>query len=87
MPNCSNRLKQLGISVQPPGRIQSSLRTSRKSTDNLEKIFVEDHVNVATSYNNLTLVYNSLGEYIQAKELHEKALQFAKRFLVKIMPM
>ena len=39
-----------------------------------KKIFGEDHADVATSYNNLALVYERLGEYNQAKELHEKAL-------------
>ena len=38
-----------------------------------KKIFGEDHADVATSYNNLALVYDSLGEYNQAKELHEKS--------------
>ena len=33
------------------------------------------HADVATSYNNLALVYNSLGEYDPAKELLEKALR------------
>ena len=39
----------------------------------------EDHVNVATSYNNLALVYNSLGEYNQDKEFHQKALTIRKK--------
>ena len=39
----------------------------------------EDHVNVATSYNNLALVYNSLGEYNQGKEFHQKALTIRKK--------
>ena len=29
----------------------------------MKKIFGENHADVATSYNNLALVYNSLGEY------------------------
>ena len=37
------------------------------------KIFGEDHPSVATSYNNLATVYNRLGEYNQAKELHKKS--------------
>ena len=44
-----------------------------------KKIFGEDHADVATSYNNLALVYNSLGEYNQAKELHEKALMIRRQ--------
>ena len=42
-------------------------------------IFGEDHANVATSYNNLALVYTHLGEYNQAKELQEKALTIRKK--------
>ena len=52
-----------------------------------KKICGEDHADVATSYNNLALVYQRLGEDDQAKELYEKALIICKRFLVKIMPM
>ena len=44
-----------------------------------KKIFGEDHADVATSYNNLALVYERLGEYNQAKELHEKALTIRKQ--------
>ena len=44
-----------------------------------KKIFGEDHAAVATSYNNLALVYERLGEYNQAKELHEKALTIRKQ--------
>ena len=39
-----------------------------------KKIFGEDHAHVATKYNDLAIVFNSLGEYSQAKELQEKAL-------------
>ena len=39
-----------------------------------KKLFGEDHVNVAVSYSSLAPVYYSMGEYIQAKELHERAL-------------
>ena len=45
----------------------------------MKKIFGEDHVNVATSYNNLALVYNRLGEYNQGKEFHQKALTIRKK--------
>ena len=41
--------------------------------------FGEDHSNVATSYNNLALVYKRLGEYNQAKQLYEKALTIRKK--------
>ena len=43
-----------------------------------KSIFGEDHADVATSYSNLATVYSRLGEYNQAKELHEKALMIRK---------
>ena len=44
-----------------------------------KKIFGEDHADVATSYDNLASVSESLGENNQAKELHEKALVIRKK--------
>ena len=46
----------------------------RKSTDDLQKIFGEDHADVATIYSTLASAYKSLGEHNQTKELHDKAL-------------
>ena len=43
-----------------------------------KNLFGEDHVKVATSYNKLALVYHTLGENNQAKELFEKALIIRK---------
>ena len=43
-----------------------------------KEISGEDHGDVATSYDNLALVYNRPGEYDQPKELHEKALIIRK---------
>lgn len=45
-----------------------------------KKIYGEDHVEVATSYDNLASVYNSLGEYNKAKECSKKAIMIRKEF-------
>ena len=37
-----------------------------------KEIFGEDHADVATSYSNLAVVYNSLGKYNQAKNFAKK---------------
>ena len=42
-------------------------------------IFGKDHTDVATSYSNLATVYNTLGEYNQAKESHKTALMIRKK--------
>ena len=37
-----------------------------------KKIFGEEHSDVATSYNNLALVYECIGEYNQAKNFTKR---------------
>ena len=44
-----------------------------------KKIFGEEHAAVATSYNNLGIVYRNLGQYNEAKEHYEKALIIRKK--------
>ena len=39
----------------------------------------EDHAAVATGYNKLASVHDRLGEYNQAKELHERAVTIFKK--------
>ena len=51
-----------------------------------KKIFCEDHPDEATSYNSLASVYKRLGEYNQAKELHEKALVIRKNIFGESHP-
>ena len=41
--------------------------------------FAPDHPSVATSYNNLGLVHNKLGDFEKAKECHELALSIAQK--------
>ena len=48
-----------------------------------KKVFGEDHADVATSYNDLAVVYKRLGEYNRAKELHEKALRIYEKIVVE----
>ena len=51
-----------------------------------EKILGEEHPNIAASYNNLAVVYQSQGEYKKAEELYEKSLRIKKRILGKEHP-
>nr|WP_322680997.1 tetratricopeptide repeat protein [Nostoc sp. DedQUE03]MDZ7976446.1 tetratricopeptide repeat protein [Nostoc sp. DedQUE03] len=41
----------------------------------------EEHPSVATSYNNLAVLYESLGRYTEAEPLYVKALQLRQRLL------
>jgi len=44
-----------------------------------QKIFGEDHADVATSYNNLGSVHWQLGKYNEGKQCHEKELIITKK--------
>ena len=43
-----------------------------KSTSN---VLGPNHIDVATSYNNLGLVYEAMGELQQAKDYHERGIE------------
>ena len=46
-----------------------------------EKMLGAEHPDTATGYNNLALVYNSLGEYRKAEKLCEKGLLIREKVL------
>ncbi|MBO3463905.1 tetratricopeptide repeat protein, partial [Aetokthonos hydrillicola] len=43
-----------------------------------KRLFAGDHPDVATSLNNLALLYNSQGRYNEAEPLHQEALKIAE---------
>ncbi len=40
--------------------------------------YTEDHPSIATSYNNLALLYSDQGRYTEAEPLYQKALEIAE---------
>ena len=44
-----------------------------------KKIFGEEHNAVGTSYNNLGMVYHSIGEYDHGREIYIKAVMIKKK--------
>ena len=52
-----------------------------KSLHIREEVLGENHPDIATSYNNLALVYADQGEYLKAQELFEKSLHIREEIL------
>ena len=46
-----------------------------------EKVLGYEHPDTATTYNNIAVIYNNLGEYNQALDWHEKALTIYEKIL------
>ncbi|NJL10689.1 MAG: tetratricopeptide repeat protein [Calothrix sp. SM1_7_51] len=46
-----------------------------------QRLSGEDHPDVATSYNNLALLYKSQGRYSEAVPLYQKALELCEKQL------
>ena len=80
MPN-SNKLAQIGSSVQQPGRTRSRQKRHERALMIYKKIFSEHHACIVANYHNLALIYNHLGEYNQAKELSKKTLMIRKKIM------
>ena len=74
-----NILNTCGQVYERIGKYSEAEGFHKKALMIRQKIFGEDHTDVALSYNNLATVYSSLGEYNQVKELQEKAMEIWKK--------
>jgi signal transduction histidine kinase len=71
--NAPNALSELGHYNQAKKLLEIALPIKKK-------IFASDHIEVANSLNNLSIIYNKLEEYEKAKEFGEKALAIRQKF-------
>ncbi|CAF4778629.1 unnamed protein product, partial [Rotaria socialis] len=65
---------QLGLLSAGQDQYTDAATFYEKSLEIKQKTLPEDHLSLATSYNNLGGVYQKKGEYLKAHEFYEKAL-------------
>ncbi|MEN9847854.1 MAG: hypothetical protein RL368_594 [Pseudomonadota bacterium] len=72
--NAANALHELGYYDKAKSLLEKALPIQKKCLGS-------GHPDVATSLNNLALIYSAQGDYEQAKQLHEKALAIREKVL------
>ena len=65
----ADRLDQQVVKLYRQGRYQEAISIARRVAQIKEKALGQDHPDVATSLNNLALLYDSLGDYSKAEPL------------------
>ena len=63
------------------GELEQAKDYHQKAIEIRKNALGPNHIDVATSYNNLGLVYEALGELEQAKDYHKKAIEIRKNAL------
>ncbi|MEA5624084.1 tetratricopeptide repeat protein, partial [Nostoc sp. UHCC 0251] len=71
----------LGIFYQGQGVYEQALTWREQSLSVVRKRFGDEHLDVATSLNNLAFLYDSQGRYSEAEPLYIEALSIRKRLL------
>ena len=72
---------QLGLIKRNQGHYKEALISYGKTLEVYQKIYPEDHPDLATAYNNIGQVYNSTGDYVKALEYYQKSLDIYQRTL------
>jgi CHAT domain-containing protein/Tfp pilus assembly protein PilF len=77
----AERLNQQVIKLYNQGKYDEAIPLAQRSLAIREKALGTDHPNVATSLNNLALLYDSQGKYAQAEPLHQRSLAILEKVL------
>ena len=80
-PNPWEQLNQQVVQLYQQGEFAAAIPIAEKALDLANSLHPEGHPDVATSLNNLTLLYDSQGRYEAAEPLYLQALEMRKRIL------
>ncbi len=76
-----NKLNAKTETLYQQGRYSEAAKIAQEALEVAEKTFGADHPNLATSLNNLALLYQAQGEYAAAEPLHKRALAIREKAL------
>ena len=74
-------LNQQVIKLYKQGRYQEAIKVAQQTLTIQEKALGPDHPDVATSLNNLALLYKTLGDFAKAEPLYKRALAIWEKTL------
>jgi tetratricopeptide (TPR) repeat protein len=76
-------LNWLGLSLYDAGQYVKAEPLYKRALEIREKALGKDHLETATSLNNLASLYESQGKYAEAEPLHKRALEIREKALGK----
>ncbi|MEL7036262.1 MAG: tetratricopeptide repeat-containing protein, partial [Cyanobacteria bacterium J06592_8] len=77
----ANRLEQQVIQLYQQGKYNEAITIAERVLEMIKKLLGPEHPDVATSLNNLALLYSSQGRYEEAEPLYQQALEMYKKLL------
>ena len=81
--NRSVYFDQLGWAKKNQGEYEEAMKYFEKSIEIKERTLDKNRPSLATSYNNIALVYNDMGEYSKALKYYEKSIEIREISLSK----
>jgi len=81
-----NKLNAKAGTLYQQGRYAEAAKVAQEALKVAEKTFGADHPNLATSLNNLALMYQAQGQYAAAEPLYQRALAIREKALRKDHP-
>ena len=72
-------LNDKATTLYQQGRFSKAICAGKEALKVAENTFGSDHANVATTMNNLALLYNEQGKYAEAEPLYKQALEIGKK--------
>ena len=75
------QLRQAVSQLYQAGKYEQAIPLAEQALTLAKKMYGEEHPAVATSLNNLGLLYSSMGRYEEAERYYEQALAIFKRLL------
>ncbi|MCP4350124.1 MAG: tetratricopeptide repeat protein [Desulfobacterales bacterium] len=75
------RLNEQFIQLYNQGRYEEAMLPAKRALEIHENLLGQEHPDVATSMNNLAVLYNSLSNYAKAESLHKRALETREKVL------
>ncbi len=77
----ASRLTQQVLELEQKGKYSEAIPLAKRALGIVQQVLGEEDPHVATSLNNLALLYQSQGRYQEAETLYQQSLQLFKRLL------
>jgi tetratricopeptide (TPR) repeat protein len=79
------QLNQQGFQLYQQGQYEAAIPLAQRALEIRERLFGADHPDVATSLNNLAVLYHAQGRYSAAEPLYQRSLAIEETNLARLL--